>query len=138
MSNLFLDTGFLIALEIRSDQNHISAFRYWQNYCDQPTLLVTTTFVFDEITTFCTSRGRHDKAVQVGNQLRTSRLIEMVSVDDQLLNEEWNLFVSQGDKRYSLTDCVSFVAMRNNNIATALTFDRHFTQAGFTALPGPN
>jgi hypothetical protein len=33
-----------------------------------------------------------------------------------------------------LADCLSFVVMRERGLAAALTGDRHFVQAGFTAL----
>ena len=38
------------------------------------------------------------------------------------------------DKDCSLTDCVSFVIMREAGLQEALTGDRHFEQAGFQAL----
>jgi predicted nucleic acid-binding protein len=33
-----------------------------------------------------------------------------------------------------LTDCLSFVVMQDEGITQALTGDKHFEQAGFTAL----
>ena len=38
------------------------------------------------------------------------------------------------DKTWSLTDCISFVVMSEEGRTEALTGDRHFEQAGFTAL----
>ena len=38
------------------------------------------------------------------------------------------------DKEWPLTDCVSFVVMKERGITEALTGDRHFEQAGFVAL----
>jgi predicted nucleic acid-binding protein len=38
------------------------------------------------------------------------------------------------DKRWTLTDCVSFVIMRERYVSEALTGDKHFEQAGFVAL----
>jgi predicted nucleic acid-binding protein len=41
------------------------------------------------------------------------------------------------DKEWTLTDCTSFVVMRDMEISEALTADRHFMQAGMTALLRP-
>jgi uncharacterized protein len=41
---------------------------------------------------------------------------------------------SRPDKDWSLTDCISFVVMKDEGIREALTGDRHFTQAGFVPL----
>jgi predicted nucleic acid-binding protein len=38
------------------------------------------------------------------------------------------------DKGWTLTDCVSFVIMRERNVTDALTGDKHFEQTGFAAL----
>lgn len=38
------------------------------------------------------------------------------------------------DKSWSLTDCASFGIMDDERIRAALTYDKHFTQAGYEAL----
>jgi hypothetical protein len=45
------------------------------------------------------------------------------------------LFLDRPDKRYSLTDCSSFVIMRRLGITEAITTAHHFRQEGFTVLP---
>jgi uncharacterized protein len=45
------------------------------------------------------------------------------------------LFLDRPDKRYTLTDCLSFVIMRRLGITEALATDDHFRQEGFTVLP---
>jgi predicted nucleic acid-binding protein len=54
------------------------------------------------------------------------------SVEDRSVDDR--LFAKRPDKAWSLTDCISFVVMRDQDIAEALTGDRHFEQAGFVAL----
>jgi predicted nucleic acid-binding protein len=44
------------------------------------------------------------------------------------------LYDARPDKEWSLTDCISFVVMRDRGIEQALTGDEHFEQAGFAAL----
>jgi predicted nucleic acid-binding protein len=58
-----------------------------------------------------------------------------VHVDEVLFFDAWRYFRQHADKSYSLTDCVSFVAMDGFAIRTALAFDQHFFQAGFEKLP---
>ena len=44
------------------------------------------------------------------------------------------LFAQRPDKEWSLTDCISFVVMREHGLSDALTADHHFEQAGFVPL----
>jgi uncharacterized protein len=58
----------------------------------------------------------------------------IVPLSDALLQEAIALYRRHRDKSWGLTDCVSFVLMRQENIIEALTADVHFRQAGFMAL----
>jgi uncharacterized protein len=131
MATVFLDTGFVLALELVDDQHHEAALKHWQSLMKMPPELVTTSYVFDEIVTFLSSRNRHDKAVEVGNRLLRSSSIQFIQVSEAIFFEGWQYFQQHEDKSYSLTDCISFIVMTTLNIQTALTFDKHFTQAGF-------
>jgi uncharacterized protein len=44
------------------------------------------------------------------------------------------LYNQRPDKKWSLTDCISFVVMQERGLTEALTADQHFEQAGFTSL----
>jgi predicted nucleic acid-binding protein len=50
------------------------------------------------------------------------------------LEQAVELFRTRSDKSWSLTDCLSFVVMQEEQLSDALTPDHHFTQAGFRAL----
>ncbi|MEK6324433.1 MAG: PIN domain-containing protein [Acidobacteriota bacterium] len=135
MKPLFLDAGYVIALEASDDQNHQAADEHWRELLESLPPLVTTSYVFDEIVTFFKSRRRHVKAVEVGNNLLQSSEVEMVHVDEALFYEGWRYLQSHRDKTYSLTDCISFVVMKQRGMKSALAFDGHFKQAGFEKLP---
>lgn len=131
----FIDTGYILALEIASDRYHGQALGHWKSFTRTPFTLVTTSYVFDEVVTFLSSRGRHDRAVATGKRLLESSAIELIDVDRGLFLAGWQYFQHHADKSYSLTDCISFVVMQQRGITRALTFDRHFQQAGFQKLP---
>ena len=60
--------------------------------------------------------------------------IEIVGLTTDLFNEAFALYRARDDKNWGMTDCISFVVMRQVGIQNALTHDQHFSQAGFTAL----
>lgn len=91
--------------------------------------------MLDEVATFFNSRGRHGKAVEVVERLLASPSVQVVHVDEELFGAAWTYFAKRSDKRFSLTDCVSFVLMQRLGIETALTFDAHYAQAGFSTIP---
>jgi predicted nucleic acid-binding protein len=130
---LFLDSAFLIALVAADDQYHTRATEHWRRI-SRTTLLLTTTYVVAEVLTFFKARGRHSTAVLIGNLLLTSAWVELLHVDQDLFHAGWEYLIRHGDKRYSFTDCVSFVVMRARGLQEALTFDAHFQQAGFTKV----
>jgi uncharacterized protein len=131
MTTFFLDTSFIIALELKDEKQHQVATSYWQSIAGTSPTLATTSYVFDEVVTFFNSRSRHDKAVEVGNRLINSTAINLIQVDELLFLEGWQYFQQHQDKSYSLTDCISFLVMQRFKIQIALTLDRHFIQAGF-------
>jgi len=135
MKSFLLDTSYLITLEASDDQNHRIAVKHLKSLIKSLPPLVITSYIFDEIVTFFNSRNNHEKAVEVGNNILESNTVELIHVDETLFFEAWQYFQKYKDKSYSLTDCISFIVMNQRGIKTALTFDRHFNQAGFEKLP---
>jgi predicted nucleic acid-binding protein len=135
MSKVFLDTSYLLALELTRDQNHAAAVQHWQSIAQLLPSFVTTSYVFDEVVTYFNSRRQHEKAVQVGKSLLLSPSVEFVHVDQPLFHEGWECFRQHQDKDYSLTDCISFIVMKQLSAEVAFTFDGHFAQAGYKKAP---
>lgn len=131
---MFLDSGYLVAYENADDQNHLSARGHWASLTSAPAL-VTTSYVLDEVLTFLNVRRQHQRAVRIGERLMEGSFAELVHVDEDLLRRGLDLFRRRPDKRYSVTDCISFVVMRDRQIDTAYAFDDHFGQEGFVREP---
>jgi predicted nucleic acid-binding protein len=135
INHYFLDASYIISLELADDQNHINTLKHWQILDKKQLHLTTTSYIFDEVVTFLNSRNLHEKAVEIGTRLINSSVMELIHVDESLFFDGWMFFQKHNDKSYSLTDCISFVIMPRLSIKNALTFDRHFEQAGFRKLP---
>lgn len=135
MTTAFLDAGYLIALEAIDDQHHSAAVAHWDGWLRTRPKLMTTTFVIDEVVTWFSARGRHTKAIDIARRMLSSKSVRVVYVDEELFMAGLDYLQRRPDKRYSLTDCISFVAMERAGVHHALAFDAHFRQAGFTLLP---
>lgn len=59
---------------------------------------------------------------------------DIVPLTEDLFRRGFELYRERQDKKWGITDCISFVTMRDRGIQDALTKDRDFEQAGFTAL----
>lgn len=134
-----MDTSFLVARFSRKDRNHRLASTFLKSQHDPGAdilRLVLSDYVFDEaITTVRFQSGRHDVAAATGRAILDSKAFDRVSVEPPVFEAAWSLFLERADKRWSFTDCTSFVLMENLGIRKALTFDANFRQAGFATFP---
>lgn len=135
----FADSTFWIALFNQADPDHEAAVRAIQEIGRQPGAahsLVISDYVFDEVVTTIRYRmRRHDRAVAAGQTLLESRLSRLVTVTDPTFNRAWQMFASRKDKKWSFTDCTSFVIMQDLALREAVAFDRDFRTAGFSTVP---
>jgi predicted nucleic acid-binding protein len=139
VEHAFVDTTFLVARFNRKDRNRAAATEFLESQREPGATrlrLVMSDYVFDEtVTTVLFRSGRHAVARAAGQALRDSKAIHMVHVDKGVFDAAWALFADRPDKRWSFTDCTSFVLMDRLDIRTALSFDRNFVEAGFATLP---
>ena len=59
---------------------------------------------------------------------------KVVMVDTALLKRGLDLYGNRPDKEWGLTDCISFVVMKDQGLSLALSTDIDFRQAGFDPL----
>lgn len=135
MNGVFLDTGYILAIELAKDGHHQEAVDHWRQARPSLPTLVTTSFVFDDVVTYFNCRRRHDKALELGNMLLNSSTVKMELVDEPLFRAGGDMLVQHSDKTWSLTDCISLLVMRRPGLQEAWAFDRHFEQAGFRRIP---
>lgn len=73
-------------------------------------------------------------SVQFLDGLESSSTTDIVPLTEDLHRQAFDLYRQRLDKEWSLTDCLSFVVMRQRGLTEALTSDEHFEQMGFKAL----
>jgi predicted nucleic acid-binding protein len=129
---LFADTHFFLALLNRRDAAQRAAVAWYERL--SATRIVTTSFVLLEVADGMSDSDKRKTCAAFLSQLLEHKTIRLVGDVDSLLWRGFDLYRSRPDKEWSLTDCTSFVAMTDDGLAEALTGDRHFEQAGFTAL----
>ena len=98
--------------------------------------IVTTDEVFNEFLAALSGGGSYLRQVAT-RMVRAGLANPNVRVIPQTRNSflrGLDLYESRLDKGYSLTDCISMVAMKTEAIHEVLTNDHHFTQEGFTVL----
>jgi len=96
--------------------------------------VVTTQDVLVEIGNALASVGRRSFAVQYIQAIKRADPFEVVEASPELFHRGLALYEERQDKEWGLTDCISFVTMRDRGLQAALTTDHDFEQAGFTAL----
>jgi len=132
---LFLDTaGWFAALSPR-ELGHDIARATYADAARGGQLLVTTPLVAAETHILILRwRGPRAGAFFLETVFESGAHV-IVPVDDELINAALSRWIRRfADKPLSLADAVSFEVMRRERISRALTFDRHFADAGFEIL----
>jgi uncharacterized protein len=128
---IFVDTVFVIALINDRDQYHQHALEAAE--CFGSSLLITTEAVLLEIGN-ALARGYKTEAIEIIEEFLESEDVEIIHLTPKLFERAFDLYRTYDDKEWGISDCISFVVMREKGLTQALTFDRHFKQAGFKVL----
>lgn len=126
-----VDTGFFVAVSQPRDALHARAVA-WAKAVAEP-LLVAEYVVWETVNALSKPPDR-PKAHLLVQHVRDSGSYEIVPASSELFEAGLHLHAGRPDKEWSLTDCISFVVMRERAITRALAYGRHFEQAGFEAL----
>ena len=131
MNPAFADTSYLVALHSSYDSLHDLANEFGKIYLND---LVTTEYVLVETSNFFSKPFARQLFGKFAQKLRAHHDVRILPSLSDLFNRGLALFEARPDKKWSLTDCISFVVMDDLGLAEALTADHHFEQAGFVAL----
>jgi predicted nucleic acid-binding protein len=134
MRRIFVDTLYWVAVTNRNDQWYQAAMKASRTLAGCQ--LITTDEVLTEfLTAFCEAGTmlRQRAAIAVRDLFSDQNVTIHMQSRTTFLNG-LALYEARPDKEYSLTDCISMEAMRQEGISEILTHDNHFAQEGFTLL----
>lgn len=135
MNYLFVDTSGWMALADADDPHHNAARVGRDDWLRRGGLLVSSNYVMDETLTLLRVRLNLEAAARWWRQIESSPRFHWEWIDTARSQKALEWFLGWSDKRFSFTDCTSFVIMRELGLRQALTTDRHFVQAGFETIP---
>jgi hypothetical protein len=131
MRTVFADTCYYLGLTSEGDELHERAVALSRAL---PCTVVTTLWVLTEVGDALAAPDQRQVFLDLLRGLRDDPDVTILDPTRELFESGVALYAQRMDKEWSLTDCISFVAMRQRGIAEALAADHHFEQAGFVAL----
>jgi predicted nucleic acid-binding protein len=128
----FGDSTFYVALLISRDRLHAKAKSVAESFREP---MVTTAYVLTEVANhLCRSATGRARFGQLLAGIQADANTTIIESSHDLWEQGLDLYFSRSDKEWSLTDCISFVVMKERGLTEAITADHHFQQAGFAAL----
>ena len=131
MSAVFADAFYFVARLNRHDQHHERVLEFSRGFRAR---LLTTDWILMEVADALAGSRCRGRVREWARHLRQSAACEIVPASRELLDRALEFYHQHSDKEWTLTDCTSFVIMRERGVSEALTGDKHFEQAGFVAL----
>lgn len=131
MKTVFADAFYFVGLLNRADQHHARIVSAARQLRDD---LLTTEWVLAEFADALAESTSRRHVPQFIRTLEQDPKVRIIRAGTELFQRGLRRYEARPDKQWSLTDCISFVVMEDENIRDALTGDQHFEQAGFTAL----
>ena len=130
---VFVDTSALYALLDADDRFHTAARAAWSDLVAADDPLLTSNYVLVE--TFALVQRRLGMNAVRACADRLLPVIDVAWVEQEDHRNALAGVVAAGRRDLSLVDFASFVVMRRDGLRTAFTFDPHFAEQGFDAVP---
>jgi predicted nucleic acid-binding protein len=134
MIEAFLDTTFAIALVNQSDLFHKKAIQLADQIEAAGILIVTTQLVLVRISNALSRQRYHTEAVHLLESIDADPNITTIPLSEAIYHKAYQLSCDHEDKQWDMTDCISFVVMKENGIKDALTTNPVFQQMGYCSL----
>jgi predicted nucleic acid-binding protein len=133
-NSVFVDATHWIALYYPKDNNHQKALAIDKKV--KKVSLWTTELILIEILDFFAAKGKYwrSSAAKIVSAISSHPKVRVFPLAETPFESAFAEFRKYEDKGWSLTDCASFIVMRDNAVTTAISYDKHFEQALFQVM----
>ena len=128
---VFVDTSGWYSLIDRRDAGHGPTRAFVGEWLGSGGRLVSSDYVLDEAFTLARARSGATAAIRLMDLIEGTAALDLEWVSYERFERAKALFRRYADQAFSLTDCTSFVLMRELELGGAVTSDEHFRIAGF-------
>lgn len=129
MRSVFIDTSFVIAMFTPEDRYHHKALAISHDLFNYQRIWITDAVIYEIGNSF--SKTNKEIVAEFIRDCYNTEQIHVEKTSEDLLLKALDRYGSFLDKDWSLTDCISFEVMEENDINIAYSSDHHFEQAGF-------
>ena len=132
---IFIDTSAFVAAELPRDVHHQSATEIFHRIATREFgTPITSDYVISESLTHCRMRDGMTSMRHLEQRIFDSPTIMILWTGPTEFKRGLDLMKQHDDKRWSLTDCISFWQIETMGIETAFSYDKDFIQAGFDTV----
>ncbi len=133
---VFLDTSGLFALFVRNDYMHVRARATFECLMGKGAEFCITSYILLETVALLQARVGLTAARRFHHEFLP--ILKIHWVDEKLHEKAFRRLELRAKRDLSLVDCASFVWMEEAGVSYALTYDKHFSQEGFSVLGTPD
>ena len=128
-----VDTNIFVALLNKNDSTHARALKLLDFLEENQAILFTSSDVIGETLTVMARKLGKKQAIDFLAGYKISGIKE-IFIDEEIREDAQKLFLKVRSKLVSFIDCSSTVAIRQNKIPYAFTFDKQFKGLGVNLL----
>jgi len=130
---VFTDTNIFVALLNKNDSTHARALKLLDFLEENQAILFTSSDVIGETLTVMARKLGKKQAIDFLAGYKISGIKE-IFIDEEIQEDAQKLFLKVRSKLVSFIDCSSAVAIQQNKIPYAFTFDKQFKGLGVKLL----
>lgn len=134
--NVFIDTAAFLAVLNADDQDHSSARLAWDELLSSDSTLFSSNYVLLETIAILQHRFGMEAVRLFESDIRP--VLEIAWVDEAFHKQGMSALLVANRRNLSLADCTSFEIVRQLSLDKVFTFDPHFREQGFKAIPDLN